>query len=94
MTLRLKPTQASRHITLRLGQIQIEYSCQLVRHTHQGERSTLSCPPVKKFPTLHYQLQQPSGSPDHHRGLHKHHIRGCGPLLMLLSLIPYSKLVS
>ena len=28
------------------------------------------------------------------RGLHKHHIRGCGPLLLFLSLISYSKLAS
>ena len=25
-------------------------------------------------------LKGPTGSPDHHRGLHKHRIRGCGPL--------------
>jgi hypothetical protein len=39
-------------------------------------------------------VERPSGSPDHHRGLHKHRIRGCGPLLILLSLISYSKLAS
>jgi hypothetical protein len=38
------------------------------------------------------RLKGPTGSPDHHRGLHKHHIRGGGPLLFLLSLISYSKL--
>jgi hypothetical protein len=65
----------------------------LAGHTHLGERSTLSCPPVKNFPTLRFHLERPSGSPDHHRGLHKHHIRGCGPLLLILSLISYPKLV-
>jgi hypothetical protein len=39
-------------------------------------------------------VERPSGTPDHRRGLHKHRIRGCGPLLMLLSLISYSKLAS
>ena len=39
-------------------------------------------------------LERPSGTPDHHRGLHKHRIRGCGPLLLLLPLISYSKLVT
>ena len=39
-------------------------------------------------------LERPSGSSEHHRGLHKHHIRGCGPLLLLLSLISYPKLAS
>ncbi len=32
-------------------------------------------------------LKGPTGSPDHHRGLHKHRIRGCGPLLLFLSLL-------
>jgi hypothetical protein len=32
-------------------------------------------------------VKGPTGSPDHHRGLHKHHIRGCGPLLLNLSLL-------
>jgi hypothetical protein len=38
------------------------------------------------------KFQRPSGPPDHHRGLHYHRIRGCGPLLLHLSLISYSKL--
>ena len=74
-------------------------------HTHLGERSTLLCPkgacPDRpsdgapcETPTLRYQLQRPSGPPDHHRGLHYHRIRGSGPLLLLLSLISYSKLAS
>ena len=33
------------------------------------------------------RLKGPTGSPDHHRGLHKHRIRGCGPLLQILSLL-------
>jgi len=40
------------------------------------------------------KLKGPSGSHDHHRGLHKHRIRGCGPLLLFLSLISHSKLAS
>jgi len=32
-------------------------------------------------------LKGPTGSPDHHRVLHKHHIRGCSPLLLILSLL-------
>ena len=39
-------------------------------------------------------VKRPSTSPDHHRGILNHRIRGCGPLLLLLSLISYSKLVS
>ncbi len=45
--------------------------------------------------SLYYsELQRPSGPPDHHRGLHYHRIRGSGPLLLLLFLISYPKLVS
>ena len=36
-------------------------------------------------PSLH--LKGPTGSPDHHRGLHKHRIRGCGPSPLFLSLL-------
>ena len=39
-------------------------------------------------------LKRPSDSPDNHRGIHKNRIRGCGPFLLLLPLISYSKLVS
>jgi hypothetical protein len=36
-------------------------------------------------PASGWWVERPSGTPDHHRGLYKHRIRGCGPLLLLLS---------
>ena len=95
IVLRLKPPDT---LPSGWGQLQREYRCQLVRHTLLGERSTLLCPKGScpgrpsdgapcETPTLRDQLQRPSGPPDHHRGLHKHRIRGCGPLLLILSLL-------
>ncbi len=34
---------------------------------------------MKNSPDPSIHLKGPTGSPDHHRGLHKHRIRGCGP---------------
>jgi hypothetical protein len=48
--------------------------------TATGNCPTLTtCPPVKNSPDPSIHLKGPTGSPDHHRGLHKHHIRRCGP---------------
>ncbi len=33
------------------------------------------------------KMERPTGFPDHHRGLHKHHIRGYCPFQVFLSLI-------
>jgi len=63
--------------------------------TATGNCPTLStCLPVKNSPDPSLHLKGPTGSPDHHRGIHMYHIRRCGPFLLLLSLISYSKLAS
>jgi hypothetical protein len=92
IVLHLKPPDV---LSSRLQTLQRVCRFELGKRTHHiRTNSALSFPPAKNLPTLRFHLERPSGSPDHHRGLHKHRIRGCGPLLLLLSLISYSKLVS
>ncbi len=89
IVLHLKPPD---ELSSRLQTLQRVCRFELGKLTHHIR--TLSFPPAKILPTLRFHLERPSGSPDHHRGLHKHRICGCGPLLLLLSWISYSKLVS